>query len=975
MAPSPTSAKAVFDEAIDIASLEERRAYLDRICEGAPDLRQKVEALLAAFQQAGSFLESPASAPGEAVTRAATTEQPGTVIGPYKLIEQIGEGGMGTVWMAQQTEPVKRVVAVKLIKAGMDSKQVIARFEAERQALALMDHLNIAKVLEAGTTTAGRPYFVMDLVKGVPITKYCDEHRLTPRQRLELFVPVCQAIQHAHQKGVIHRDLKPSNVLVAQYDGRPVPKVIDFGVAKAVGQSLTDKTLLTGFGNIVGTLEYMSPEQAELNQLDIDTRSDIYSLGVVLYELLAGSPPFTKKDLGKVGMLEMLRVIREQEPSKPSVKLSTADSLPTLAANRGTEPAKLTKLVRGELDWIVMKALEKDRSRRYETANGFAADVLRYLADEAVQACPPTPAYRLRKFVRRRRGPVLAVTLLILALLGGVCGTAVGLVRADQRAEGERLAKESAEKRLAQIENGINILSSIFENLDPMAEEREGRPLRAILGDRLDRAAADLEGEAVGDPLMVARLQDRLAHTYLGLGQGNRAAALFAKAATTRQALLGADNALTLESLHSLAVAQWAAGHRNEAIRLFEQVLDTRIRVLGPERLDTLTTLNELGLAYWRSGKPNEAIPLLERVRNGRVQQLGENDDLTLATQEKLAGAYLSADRRTDAVELARKVWIARVKKHGDDHPKAIEAMGNLAYVFQGSYRMNEALKLFREARDKIVPKLGDYHPLTLVILRNLGHMLRVYSQSNNTVAPEAIALLELVRERELMVLGGQHPNTIPTLWDLAGAYKTTFGPSKALPLYQQAATSLEKLNFEHSYADLILDAFSRCLEDLKQFEQAERWRRVNLKVIGRQFGAESVDYAEELIRIGSLLLQQGKPAAAEPILRQALAILEKRPNAGEKLYAQSLLGTAAADQGQTAEAEQLLIEAYRGMKDLEVNHKGKGSLRWSRQVSALTRLVQLYDATNKPEDAAKWRKELDEVRKAGETAVKPNDK
>src|SRR5207302_229801 len=291
----------------------------------------------------------------------------------------------------------------KDIKPGMDSTTVLARFEAERQALALMDHPNIAKVLDAGTTEMGRPYFVMELVKGIPITKFCDENHLTPKERLELFIPVCQAIQHAHQKGVIHRDLKPSNLLVALYDGKPVPKVIDFGVAKAVGQPLTEKTLVTGFGNIIGTLEYMSPEQAEINQLDIDTRSDIYSLGVLLYELLTGSTPFSKKDLKKAGMLEMLRVIREEEPSKPSTKLSTAEGLPTLAANRGTEPAKLTRLLRGELDWIVMKALEKDRRRRYETANGFAMDVQRYLADEPVLAGPPSAWYRLRKFVRRNR--------------------------------------------------------------------------------------------------------------------------------------------------------------------------------------------------------------------------------------------------------------------------------------------------------------------------------------------------------------------------------------------------------------------------------------------------------------------------------------------------------------------------------------------------------------------------------------------
>src|SRR5215472_156169 len=382
----------IFIAALQRENPAERRAYLDEACAGLPDLRRQVENLLGLYEGAGSFLESPPAEPAatgpiqDAAEATSSPEVPGAVIGPYKLLEQLGEGGMGTVWMAQQTEPVRRTVAVKLLKPGMDSKQVLARFEAERQALALMDHPNIARVLDAGAGSDGRPFFVMELVKGIPITKFCDQQRLTPRQRLELFVPVCLAVQHAHQKGIIHRDLKPSNVLVALYDDRPVPKVIDFGVAKATGQQLTEQTLHTGFGAIVGTLEYMSPEQASFNQLDVDTRSDIYSLGVLLYELLAGSPPFHRKELEKVGMMEMLRVIREQDPSKPSAKLSTAEGLAALAANRGMEPKRLTALVRGELDWIVMKALERDRSRRYETANGFAMDVQRYLADEPVEA-------------------------------------------------------------------------------------------------------------------------------------------------------------------------------------------------------------------------------------------------------------------------------------------------------------------------------------------------------------------------------------------------------------------------------------------------------------------------------------------------------------------------------------------------------------------------------------------------------------
>jgi WD40 repeat protein/serine/threonine protein kinase len=468
----------IFHQALARSRPEERAAYLEKACAGDPALRASVEALLRAHEGASGFLDSPAAAPVPTAAEQPVRERPGAVVGAYKLIEQIGEGGMGAVWMAQQTEPVKRLVAVKLIKAGMDSRQVLARFEAERQALALMDHANIAKVLDAGTTGGGRPYFVMDLVKGVPITRYCDERRLTPRQRLELFIPICQAVQHAHQKGIIHRDLKPSNVLVALYDGQPVPKIIDFGVAKAAGQSLTEKTLVTGFGNIVGTLEYMSPEQAELNQLDIDTRSDIYSLGVLLYELLTGGPPFSSKELGKGGMLEMLRVIREQEPTRPSTKLSTAQGLPTLAANRGTEPAKLTKLVRGELDWIVMKALEKDRGRRYETANGFATDVQRYLADEPVEACPPSAWYRFRKFARRHKGGLLTAAVVALAVVLTAAGSAGLIWRANQdlhqALESERHNSYGQRIALAEREWSANNLSQMEALLEQCPADLRG---------------------------------------------------------------------------------------------------------------------------------------------------------------------------------------------------------------------------------------------------------------------------------------------------------------------------------------------------------------------------------------------------------------------------------------------------------------------------------------------------------------------
>jgi eukaryotic-like serine/threonine-protein kinase len=470
MSDQAARVKSIFLEAIEKYAPEQWPAFVDRACADDAALRAGVEKLLHARAEIGSFHEGPNPRVGATIDEP-SAERAGTVIGPYKLLEPIGEGGMGTVWMAQQTEPVKRLVAVKLIKPGMDSRQVLARFEAERQALALMDHPNIARVLDAGTTDAGRPYFVMDLVRGVPITTYCDEHHLTPRQRLELFVPVCQAVQHAHQKGIIHRDLKPSNVLVAPYDGRPVPKVIDFGIAKAAGQPLTDKTLVTGFGAIVGTLEYMSPEQAEINQLDIDTRSDIYSLGVLLYELLAGSPPFTRKESEKGGVLEMLRVIREQEPTKPSAKLSTAEGLPTLAANRGTEPAKLTRLVRGELDWIVMKTLEKDRNRRYETANGFAMDVQRYLADEAVQACPPSAGYRFRKFARRHKRGLIMAGLVAATLFVALATLAVSHLKVN-----DALAKQT---------EALTEKTQALEALD--TAKRETEAVNATLTETLER--------------------------------------------------------------------------------------------------------------------------------------------------------------------------------------------------------------------------------------------------------------------------------------------------------------------------------------------------------------------------------------------------------------------------------------------------------------------------------------------------------
>jgi len=446
---SEKSARSIFSHAVEQLSTEEWPQYLDEACH-SKQLRQEVELLLVAHQQDGDLVDRARRAFLNAMPTdlQPPSESAGLQIGPYKLLQEIGEGGMGVVWMAEQLEPVRRRVALKVIKPGMDSRQVIARFEAERQALAMMDHPSIARVLDAGTTQSGRPYFVMELVHGVPLTKFCAENRFTLRQRLELLIPVCNAIQHAHQKGIIHRDIKPNNVLVTMYDDKPVPKVIDFGVAKAIDQSLTEKTLFTQYGTLVGTLEYMSPEQAEMNAMGVDTRSDVYSLGVLLYELLTGTTPLEGTSLRETAWLEMLRRIKEEEPPRPSHRLSRSDTLKQFAAVCRAEPTQLTKMVHGELDWIVMKCLEKDRTRRYETPNGFARDLQRYLADEPVEACPPSTVYRLRKTARKHRWAIAtAASFMTLILIGLV--VSISLASAAMKARNEAvLAHEVSEKAL-----------------------------------------------------------------------------------------------------------------------------------------------------------------------------------------------------------------------------------------------------------------------------------------------------------------------------------------------------------------------------------------------------------------------------------------------------------------------------------------------------------------------------------------------
>jgi serine/threonine protein kinase/Tfp pilus assembly protein PilF len=785
------SIDSIFCSAIEIESPAERRALVEQACGEDADLKQQVERLLHAHFHGRSVLDAPLRS--VRTVHEPNRETAGSVIGPYKLIEQVGEGGMGTVWMAQQTAPVKRVVALKVIKPGMDSKQIFARFEAERQALALMDHPNIAKVLDGGTTSAGRPYFVMDLVKGVSITRYCDEHHLTPRQRLELFIPVCQAVQHAHQKGVIHRDLKPSNVLVAVYDGKPVPKVIDFGMAKAAGQQLTEQTLVTGFGAIVGTLEYMSPEQAEINQLDIDTRSDIYSLGVLLYELLAGSPPFTKKDLERAGILEMLRVIREQEPSKPSTKLSTAEGLPTLAANRGTEPSKLTRLVRGELDWIVMKSLEKDRNRRYETANSFAMDVQRYLEDEAVQACPPTAAYRLRKFARKNRELIGAAGLFTLLLATGAGVSAWQAVRARTAEkdalvarDGEAEQRQQAEKSEARAKAVLKFFQDkVLSAARPKGQEG-GLGKDATLRDALDQAEPEIAKSFADKPVVEASIRNTLGVSYWYLGENDLAVQQQERALALLRQELGPEHPDTVGIMNDLGIVLHTLGKYQEAQKLFAEAVDVKRRTLGPEDPITLRSVNNLANILAEQGHFEEASRLAKQTLQIQSRKLGPEDIFTLRSAYNLAimlhhlGEFEESRQRfVDALEILRRV-------HGPEHQDTLRVMNSLGELSFDQGRLADAQKLFEQALEGQKRILGAKDAETITTMSNLADALRARGQLK-----EARKLSEEAIELHRRILGREHPYTLVAATVLANVLRDQGQFAEARTLYEESLPRL----------------------------------------------------------------------------------------------------------------------------------------------------------------------------------------
>ena len=806
---------------------EQRDARVDAACGTDQELHRQVEALLrareSAERKAAATVVALPTGQTVAIPSAPAGEQAGDRIGRYKLLEELGQGGMGTVWIAEQTEPVHRKVALKVIKLGMDTKQVIARFEAERQALALMDHPNIAKVLDAGATETGRPYFVMERVKGISITDYCDQHNLSADERIGLFVQVCHAIQHAHQKGIIHRDIKPSNILVALQDGVAMPKVIDFGIAKATaGQRLTEMTLHTALAEFIGTPAYMSPEQAEVTTVDIDTRSDIYSLGVLLYELLTGKTPFDARRLVQAGIDGIRRIIREEEPPRPSTRLSTlTDEEQTTAAKcRHTDTPGLFRLVRGDLDWVVMKCLEKDRARRYDTANGLAADLQRHLNNEPVAACPPSNLYRFQKLVRRNKLAFAAASAVAAALLLGLATSTWLLVK-------ERESRRQADAAAQKSRQVARFLKDMLNGVGPsVALGRDTTMLREIL----DKTAARVSKELAGQPEVEAELRNPIGLVYYDLGEYAKAEAMHRKTLSVRKMLLGNEHPDVAATLGNLAWALRSQGKLAEAETLAREALAMRKKLLGNEHLLVARALGTLAEILGRRGKLAEAETM-----------------------------------QREALVMFRKL-------RGDEHPAVADSLNNLAGELAGQRKLDEAETIYREALAMRKKLLGNKHPLVAGTLHNLAVVLMDQGKlaEAETMLREALAM-------QKKLLGNEHRDVAATLGTLGSVRMDQGNLAEAETMYREALAMFRKLlGDEHPDVAANLNNLAGVLTNQGKLAEAETMGREALAIFRKLLGNEHRDVAATLNTLAEVLERRGKLAEAETIYREALAMRKK---------------------------------------------------------------------------------------------------